>query len=117
MQYKFNVEVEESIASAKKELEKMAPSDRGKKASLSRAEEYLEEGASTRQKHIKVADCSRFGWGVIRHYQNDPLADDEKHLRRSEKEAEHEFKEYEEANKRRRGGGRGGFGRRRPYQY
>jgi len=122
MQFKFNVEVEESIASAKKELEKMAPSDPGEKASLSRAAEYLDEGASAlriRQKHIRVADRSRFGWGVIRHYQNDPLADnedDEKQLRRSEKEAEHEFKEWEEVNKRRRGGGRGGW-RRRPYPY
>ena len=122
MQFKFNQEVEESIASAKKELEKMAPSDTGERATLSRATELLEEGASalkTRQKHIKVADRSRFGWGTVRHYQSDPLADnedDEKQLRRSEKEAEHEFREFEEASKRRRGGGRGGW-RWRPYPY
>ena len=122
MQFKFNQEVEESIASAKKELEKMALSDTGERATLSRATELLEEGASapkTWQKHIKVADRSRFGRGTVRHYQSDPLADnedDEKQLRRSEKEAEHEFREFEEASKRRRGGGRGGW-RRRPYPY
>ena len=70
----------------------MAPLDPGEKASLLRAVEYLEEGASAlkvRQKHIRVVDCSRFSWGIIRHYQNDPLADnedDEKHLRRSLRE-------------------------------
>ena len=71
MQFKFNQEVEESIASAKKELENMAPSDTGERATLSRATELLEEGASalkTWQKHIKVADRSRFGWGTVRHY-------------------------------------------------
>ena len=100
----------------------MAPSDSEERATLSRAAELLEEGASalkTRQKHIKVADRSRFGWGTVRHYQSDPLADnedDEKQFRRSEKEAEHEFREFEEASKRRRGGGRGGW-RWRPYPY
>jgi len=70
-----------------------------------RAAEYLEEGVFAlriRQKHIKVADHSRFSWGVIRHYQNAPLADNqdnEKQLHNSEKEAEHDFKEWEETNK------------------
>ena len=106
------MEVEESTA--KKELEKIVPSDYGEKASLSRAAEYLQEGVyalKMQQKHIKVADHSRFGWGTVRHYQSDPLADnkdDKKQLHRSEKEAEHEFKEFKEANKRHQGGGRGG---------
>ena len=47
MQFKFNLEVEESIVSAKKELERMVPSDPGEKAALSRATEFLEEGASS----------------------------------------------------------------------
>ena len=82
--------------SLKKELEKIAPSDPREKASLSRVTQFLEEGASSlkkRQKHIKVADHSRFGWDTVRHYHSDPLRDnedDEKHLCRSEKEAEHE---------------------------
>ena len=80
MQFKFNQEVEESIESTKKELEKMAPSDSGERATLSRATDLLEESASalkTQQKHIKVADRSRFGWGTVCHYQSDPLADNE----------------------------------------
>jgi len=72
------------------------------------------------QKHIKVADRSRFGWGTINHYKSGPLTDDEddeKHLHRSEKEVKHDYEELEEARKRRRGGSRGGFGgyRKRPY--
>ena len=59
MQFKFNQKFEESIASAKKKLEKMAPSDLGEKSSPARATELLEEGVSalqTQQKHIEV-DC------------------------------------------------------------
>ena len=38
---------------------------------------------ATRQKHIKIADRSNFGWGTVAHYQEDPLAsgpDDEKEI-------------------------------------
>ena len=45
-----------------------------------RASDYLDEGALTLkicQKHIKVVDRSRFGWGTVNHYKSDPLADDE----------------------------------------
>ena len=97
----------------------MVPSDLREKAALSRATELSEEGTSalkTWQKHIKVVDHSRFGWGTVRNYQSDPLADDEKQLRHSEKEAEHEFKEFEEANKQWRSGGREGW-RQWPYPY
>ena len=78
-QYTFNSGVEEAIASAQQELERMASSvDDGGKESLRKAADHLEEGASalkTRQKHIKVADRSDYGWGAVRHYQSDPLAD------------------------------------------
>jgi len=61
-------------------------------------------------KHIKVADGSKYDWGRVFHYQSDPLGDDEddeKHLRRSEKEAKHDYKELEEISKRCQGGGGG----------
>ena len=58
-----------------------------------------------RQKLIKVADRSEFGWGAAHHYQADPLADDsddEKELRRADKAARHDFEDRKP-----RGGKRG----------
>ena len=55
-----------------------------------------------RQKHIKVADRSDFGWSMVEHYDSHPLAndsDDEKHFEKAEREAECV------ANKCKRGGG------------
>ena len=81
------------------------------KESLKKAVDYLEEGAftlKTRQKHIQVADRSDYGWGAVHHYQPDPLADNsdnEKQLRRAEKDAKWDFKEIEIYNRRPRGGG------------
>ena len=65
MQFLFNTGVKESIASAQKQLEKMTPTDAAEKASLKKATGHLDEGVSalkTRQKHIKVADRSDYGW-------------------------------------------------------
>ena len=90
MQYTFNLGMEESILSAQRELERLAPAvDSEGKESSKKAADYLEEGVSTlktHQKHIKVADCSDYGWGVV--YQANPLADDsdnEKQLCRADK--------------------------------
>ena len=63
MQYNLNLGVVDTIASAKMELERIAPSDPVEKASLTVATEYLNEDASAlkiRQNHIKLVDCSRF---------------------------------------------------------
>ena len=57
-----------------------------------------------RQKHIKAANRSDFGWTTVEHYDSHPLAgdsDDEKRLEKAEREAERT------ASKRRRGGGAG----------
>ena len=68
---------------------------------------FLDEGLKSldkRQKHIKVADRSDYGWATVEHYDSHPLADnsdDEKRLDKAEKEAERA------AGKRRRGGGAG----------
>jgi len=62
MQHNFNVEVEDSITSARQELERMTKSVRAEDRSmLERATEYLEEGSLALQKLIKVVDCSEFG--------------------------------------------------------
>ena len=75
MQFLLNVGVEESIASAKKQLEKMALTDEAQKASLKKAAEHLDKNNSVlkmRQKHIKVVNRSEYGWNTV-HYQSDPL--------------------------------------------
>jgi len=64
------------------------------KVAITKAMAELEEGTkaiAVRQKHIKIADSSELGWGVVAVYDNDELAensDDEKRLFKAEKEAE-----------------------------
>ena len=58
----------------------------------------LDEGPksfATRQKYIKIADRSEYGWATVRHYQDDLLAsdsEDEKNLGRAKKEAREDAK-------------------------
>ena len=92
-QYNFNCSIEEAMCSTKEELGKLKPTAPEEKAALKRAEEKLQEGTKAlteRQKHIKVADRSEFGWATVNYYWDDPLAsdsDDEKSLNQAEKEA------------------------------
>ena len=108
IQFHFNAGIEESIYAAKKELTRASPVDLREKEAVQKAGALLDEGLKaleTRQKHIKVADRSDFGWSTVEHYESHPLAedsDDEKKLEKAEKEAERA------ANKRRRGGGGAG---------
>ena len=108
IQFHFNAGIEESICAAKKELTRASPVDPREKEAVQKAGALLDEGLKaleTRQKHIKVADRSDFGWSTVEHYESHPLAedsDDEKKLEKAEKEAERA------ANKRRRGGGGAG---------
>ena len=82
--------------------------DPREKEAVQKAGALLDEGLKpleTRQKHIKVADRSDFGWSTVEHYESHPLAedsDDEKKLEKAEKEAERA------ANKCQRGGGGAG---------
>jgi len=60
---------------------------------LLRIRNQLDKGAKalvTRQKFIKIADRSEFGWATVKYYQSNPLAsdsNDEKDLGRAEKDA------------------------------
>ena len=76
------------------ELSKIKTSDPDTKEALKKAEACLEKGTeslATRHKHIRrIVDRSPFGWGTVKHYQSNPLAngpEDEKELSRSEKDA------------------------------
>ena len=107
VQFGFNSGIEESMSSARRELKKIEGVGDVQKESLKRVDSFLEEGIKSlekRQKHIKVADRSDYGWATVELYDSHPLADnsdDEKRLEKAEKEAERV------ANKRRRGGGAG----------
>ena len=89
-QAKFNSEVEDAVQEAMDELEgESRPSQ-----SVERAKAALEKGAkkiAERQKLIKLADRSDFGWSVVTEYTADELADnseDEKRIEKAEKAAE-----------------------------
>ena len=109
------------MCSAKEELSKVKPADPNEKAALKRAETKLSEGTKAlaeRQKHIKVADRSEFGWATVHYYQDDPLAsdsEDEKSLNRAEKEVRKDAERV--ANKRHQGGGNASASKRRRTQY
>lgn len=63
-------------------------------STLAKAKEALEEGLvliASRQKLIKIADRSEFGWAVVAEYEADDLAsgsEDERRLEKAEKAAE-----------------------------
>ena len=67
--------------------------------STENATNSLDEGAkalATRQKHIQLADCSKYGWCTVKCYEANLLAsdsDDEKSIKKAEKEAQREVEE------------------------
>ena len=86
------------------------------------SEKLLQEGMKLideRQKLIKMADRSEFGWGLITEYQADELADnseDERRIHKAEKAAEKRLikkkkkMESQKATAQRRSSSRTGFG-------
>jgi len=81
-----NIELRDTLSSAKKELDRV---DADNQALLWRAQAQLDEGLkvlAARQKLIKIADRSEFGWATVK---SDPLASDleDEDLSRAEKEA------------------------------
>ena len=94
-QFIFNSSLEEKLDSCATALEKSAPD-------LDKARCSLEEGMKLpkdRQKLIKIADRSEFGWSTVAEYVEDELAensDDEKRLFRAEGRAKRKHRAYEE---------------------
>ena len=91
--------MEEAISSAQADLLKLKLVNPDQKTALESAETKLEQGMKAlapRQKHIKIADRSEHGWGMVAHYQEDPLAsspDDDKEIECAENKAEKDAKE------------------------
>ena len=85
----FNSKVESAVTEAQTELEGIPTSP-----AINRAQEALKRGIkllAERQKLIKLADRSEFGWSVVEEYTADELAvdsDDEKRIEKAEKLAE-----------------------------
>ena len=70
-QWKFNSQVEEKLMSVSAALQETPPA-------IERAKTAIEEGKElivTRQKLIKIADRSEFGWHTVEEYLEDELAD------------------------------------------
>ena len=88
--FHFNEELQGTITSVKTELDQLDPQDQ---STILRVRNQLDKGLKalgTRQKFIKIAICSKFGWATVKYYQSNPLAsdlEDEKDLGRAEKEA------------------------------
>ena len=82
-QHVFNEEVKDKIESATKALCSTPPA-------VDRAKEALKEGEkllTARQKLIRIADRSEYGWSTVAEYEEDELADgsdDEKRLYKAE---------------------------------
>ena len=88
-QYMFNAELKDAFSAVKTELDRVDAATLEDQASIRRAKLQLDEGLkslATRQKFIKIADRSEFGWATVKFYQSDPLAsdsEDEKDLGRA----------------------------------
>ena len=88
-QHKFNERLGTELENVTAELEHAVETP-----AIARAKDSLKTGMAMlakRQKHIRIADRSEFGWGVVAEYEADELADgsdDEKRLEKAEKSAE-----------------------------
>ena len=91
-QFRFNQDVEDAFAEVSAGLKKVNPdqlNERGK-LGLEKAMEAAEGGTSLiahRQKLLKLADRSEWGWAVVEEYVEDDLAEnsgDEKRMERAE---------------------------------
>ena len=114
-QFFFNDKVKDKMENATVMMKKIDPSTAPNKEALEEAKKELEEGIqliSQRQKLIRLADRSDYGWDTVHEYEKDELAeddDDAKRLEKAEKAAEQKaFKKRRAAN---RGGGRGRYRR------
>lgn len=105
-QYEFNETIAEVLESAETKIDALSRVSKSSTKSLDEIKKAVKEGQvliGDRQKVIKVADRSEYGWAVVAEYQADVLAadsDDEKKLSRAEVAAE---KKIEKKKKKQKG--------------
>ena len=78
-QFNFNLQVQDNLTAAARQLEKLESSDQDKLI-IKKAKDELEEGAAAladRQKMIQLADSSENGWGAVAEYKGYEFADNE----------------------------------------
>lgn len=108
-QHSFNCRISEVLEDAQQEAKAVSDSVTGASITppaqpLAKLEEVLKRGTSLvneRQKLIKMADRSPFGWGVVTEYQTDELAtdkEDEKRMEKAEKLAEKRMEKRKSKN-------------------
>ena len=71
-----------------RQLDQLEPLPAAHKESLEKAKKELQKGLiliAGRQKRIKIADCSEFGWITVDEYEDEELASDEDDAKRLEK--------------------------------
>ena len=87
-QFIFNDNVKDQLDAAGKHLDLVVPTISGQQEALDRAKQELQKGLELlagRQKRIKMADRSEYGWAVVDKYEDDELEDDAKKIEKAEK--------------------------------
>ena len=111
-QYLFNDDIKDKVDSAAAMVAKVTPATAKDKELLDNTAKELKEGVDTilvRQKLIRLADRSEFGWNAVNEYEADELAsneDDAKRLEKAEKAAEQKALKKKKAAYSRGGRGR-----------
>ena len=109
-QFIFNNNVKDQLDAVGRQLDQLEPSSTAHKESLEKAKEELQKGLiliAGRQKRIKIADRSEFGWGTVDEYEDDELVSDEddaKWLEKAEKAATAKASKKRKAAPQRSGG-------------
>ena len=84
-QFIFNAQISDSVQTAVGLLDKIKPEQPQAAAILKTAKEQLEEGMQAitdRQKLIRFADRSQYGWGAVEEYLQEDIAKDEKEAKK-----------------------------------
>ena len=75
-QYIFNDNVKDQIVATAKQLELMNLPEGPQREAIDKAKEELKQGLdmiAARQKRVKVADRSKYGWATVGEYEQDQL--------------------------------------------
>ena len=103
-QYVFNEQVRDKLVdSVTSALNQTPPAVEKAKALIKEGEKMID----VRQKHIKIADRSEYGWATVAEYEEDELADnsdDEKRLFRAEGSAGRKLKRKTKEFTKKKGG-------------
>ena len=84
-QFTFNAQLNDSVQTAVRLLDKLKPKQPQAVAILKTAKEQLEESMKAimeRQKLICFVNCSQYGWGAVEEYLQEDITKDEKEAKK-----------------------------------